>query len=164
MVMRSFWVPSGSVSWGMEEHMPYSSVLLSSVCHLSHCPLAKHSVILTNMGPRQDGLNLSMMTWEFLCQLETRQGHLGRRNINQGNASKDLNCRQVCGVIILIIDGCGRAQPIMDNAAPRNVVLSPIGKQAEQANKWCSSMASVSIPASRFLPWLLLVMGYCSEM
>lgn len=43
---------------------------------------------------------------------------------------------------------CGQSHPWVDC----------VRKQAEQASKQCSSMNSASVPASRFLPWLLFMM------
>ena len=43
---------------------------------------------------------------------------------------------------------------MVDGAIPKLVVLGSIRKQAEQASKQHSSMASMSAPASKFLPYL----------
>ena len=54
----------------------------------------------------------------------------------------------------LISDQWGRAQPLMGGAIAGQVVLGSIRKQAEQASKLHTSMASAVAPASMFLPCL----------
>jgi hypothetical protein len=52
------------------------------------------------------------------------------------------------------------AQVTVSSAMSGQMFLGCVRKQAEDSCKQCWSLASVSIPASRFLPWLLSEMDY----
>lgn len=67
------------------------------------------------------------------CQLDTHLDVSGKSRSQLRKASIILGYRQIYGGIVLINDWCGRAQLTVGGAAPGQVVLSCIRKQASRS-------------------------------
>lgn len=95
-------------------------------------------------------MEIPCVCWTVLFQVDTSRSHMigGKKKLQSKLPSQDWGCRTF---FKLVIEG-GLALPTVGGAIPGLVVLGSIRKQTEQAILQHPSMASASVPGSRFLP------------
>jgi hypothetical protein len=113
---------------------------------------------------RQGHQKFKVILLVSFCQLDTSYSYLERGNLNWGNASKRLAYQQICRTFSWLLIDMG--EPNLWHCRHCHCWASGPGwykkagwaSHGEQANEQHSSIASASVPVSRFLPcpsWMM---------